>query len=314
MTGGPIRLICVLSENWTLVDPDDLTGIVDIACLAERCSIDTVMLSDHIVLGPAAGALGEPANPRAYAAPGNQNPATASWPHSLSLLAAIGARTTNLRLAASAIIAPLRHPLALAQELATIDRLTGGRLVVQPTVSWHHDEYDALGVSFRRRGEFLDEHLAAWQRVWATNPASFHGHHYRFDDVYLHPKPVRPTGVPMWFGGETMHPALVRRLVAHGTGFNPFGPATADDLATLDAALQAAGRSLADLELISGTRATFDSPTSVADVNQATAHFPEAVAAGYRSFCFKPSQHTDDTRDLPDLFRHLVDYCAGLTE
>ncbi|MFZ9628390.1 MAG: TIGR03619 family F420-dependent LLM class oxidoreductase [Ilumatobacteraceae bacterium] len=306
-----IRLICVLTENWTLVEPDDLRGLIDVACLAERCGIDTVMMSEHLVLGPSANALGEPSNPRAYAAPGNQNPATASWPSSLAMLAAIGARTSTLRLAASALIAPLRHPLQLAQELATIDRMSGGRLVVQPTVSWHRDEYEALGVPFHRRGELLDEHLAAWRRVWTGSPARFEGTHYRFDDVYLHPKPVRPTGVPMWFGGESMHPAIVRRMVEYGSGFNPFGPATADDLALLEAGLVAAGRSLADIELIGGTRAVFEGSNDVADVDRAIAHFPDAIAAGYRSFCFKPSQHTDDVRDLEQLFRHLVDRCNG---
>ena len=74
------------------------------------------------------------------------------WPSSLVLLSAIAAATTRLRLAACAVIAPLRHPLLLARELGTLDLLSEGRLVVQPTVSWHRDEYEALGVPFRKRG------------------------------------------------------------------------------------------------------------------------------------------------------------------
>ena len=101
------------------------------------------MLSEHVVLSPGADADGLMANPRDYALPGNQDPAT-PWPSSGRLLSAIAAATTRLR--AAAIIAPLRHPLLLAKELATLDLLSEGRLVVQPIVSWHEPEYEALGV------------------------------------------------------------------------------------------------------------------------------------------------------------------------
>ena len=149
------------------------------------------MLSEHIVLGPNAGAAGMRRNPREYAGPGNQDPAT-PWPDSIVLMSAIAAATTRLRVIGAAIIAPLRHPLLLAHQLAALDLLAEGRLVVQPTVSWHRDEYDALAVAFSRRGEMLDEHLAAWRAVWASSPTRFEGRHYRFGDVYLEPKPWRP--------------------------------------------------------------------------------------------------------------------------
>src|SRR5690349_9567322 len=147
-----------------MVAPRDLRGLVQLAVDAEAAGADAVMVSEHLALGPSANALGEPDNPREYALPGNQPPQT-PWPSSLVLLSAIAAATTRLRLAASAIIAPLRHPIGLAKELATLDLLSQGRLVVQPTVSWHRDEYEALGVPFERRGELLDEHLAAWHAL-----------------------------------------------------------------------------------------------------------------------------------------------------
>src|SRR5690349_22293961 len=102
------------------------------------------MISEHIVLGPSAGANGVMANPREYALPGNQDPAT-PWPSSLPLLSAIAAVTSRIRLVAGAVLAPLRHPLILAKELATVDLLSEGRLVVLPSVSWSRDEYTALG-------------------------------------------------------------------------------------------------------------------------------------------------------------------------
>ena len=121
------------------------------------------------------------------------------------------------------MIVPLRHPLLLAKELATLDQLSQGRLVVIPTVSWSRDEYEALGVPFGPRGALLDEHLAAWAEVYAHTPASFDGAHYRFCDVYLEPKAYRPDGPRLWFGGQRLHPPLLRRLVRYGHGFNPLG-------------------------------------------------------------------------------------------
>jgi alkanesulfonate monooxygenase SsuD/methylene tetrahydromethanopterin reductase-like flavin-dependent oxidoreductase (luciferase family) len=137
------------------------------------------MISEHIVLGPAAGASGVMANPREYALPGNQDPAT-PWPSSLVLLSAIAAVTGRIRLVAGAVIAPLRHPLVLARELGSLDLLSGGRLVVLPTVSWLEEEYQALGVPFRSRGYLLDEHLQAWATLSRDTPASHSGRHYPF--------------------------------------------------------------------------------------------------------------------------------------
>ena len=166
------RVVMVLSENWTLTPPRDLRALVDMAVCAERAGVDTVMLSEHVVLGPSAGAAGRMQNPRDYAAPGNQDPAT-PWPDSIVLAAAIAAATRELRIALAAVIAPLRHPLLLAKQLATLDLLSTGRLVVQPTVSWAAEEYTALGVPFGERGAILDEQLEAMRAAWTQTPAAY---------------------------------------------------------------------------------------------------------------------------------------------
>src|SRR5215217_8254056 len=182
---------------------------------AEEAGVDAIMLSEHVVLGVGADAHGVMANPRDYAAPGNQDPAM-PWPSSIVLLSAIAQATTTLRLVAGAIIAPLRHPLLLAKELATLDLLAEGRLVVQPTVSWAEEEYAALGVPFRHRGAILDEQLAAMEVAWRDAPASFEGRWFSFRDVWCEPRPFRPEGPRMWFGGQSMHDALLRRIVRYG--------------------------------------------------------------------------------------------------
>jgi alkanesulfonate monooxygenase SsuD/methylene tetrahydromethanopterin reductase-like flavin-dependent oxidoreductase (luciferase family) len=157
------RALMVLTENWTLDPRPSLSDLVDLAVQAEAAGVDGVMVSDHVVLGPTANENGEPLNLRDYAMPGNQDPAT-PWPSPYVLLAAIASRTTSLRLVLGAIVSPLRHPLITAKDLGTLDLLGHGRLVVLPTVSWHRDEYAALGVDFHRRGEILDEHLVTRRR------------------------------------------------------------------------------------------------------------------------------------------------------
>src|SRR5262249_15238566 len=187
------------------------------------------------------------ASPREYALPGNQAPAT-PWPSSLVLLSAIAAVTTRIRLVAGAVIAPLRHPLLLARELGSLDLLSEGRLVVLPTVSWLAEEYAALGVPFGRRGDLLDEHLAAWAVLWRDAPASFSGEHYSFRDVYFEPKAYRPGGPVLWLGGAGMHRRMLARIVAYGDGFNPLGRPARAELAALADAMRAARRGPASPE------------------------------------------------------------------
>jgi probable F420-dependent oxidoreductase len=297
--------VLVLSENWTMVSPRDLRALVRIAAEAEDAGIDGVMLSEHLVLGPSAGALGRPDNPRDYAAPGNQDPAT-PWPDSIVLMSAIAAATTRLRLIAAAIIAPLRHPILLAHQLATLDLLCEGRLVVQPTVSWHREEYDALGVPFERRGELLDEHLAAWRELWSHSPASFAGRWYQFHDIYLEPKPFRVEGPRLWFGGMTVGPWIVRRLVEYGHGFHPFGQPTAKERQPLLEAMAVAGRDMSELEVVGGIRGRFESSGGVADLSEAAEAIPAQLEDGYTTICFKPSQYTDDPAEVGRLCRRLV--------
>jgi probable F420-dependent oxidoreductase len=309
---APPRLVLVLSENHTLVPPRDLGGLVAMAVEAERAGFDGVMVSEHIVLGRGADAEGLPENPRDYALPGNQDPAT-PWPSSLLLLAAVAAVTTRLRLIASAVIPPLRHPLQIAKELATLDLLSRGRLVVQPTVSWHRAEYEALGVPFATRGARLDEHLAAWEVLWTASPTTFHGDHYAFDEVWLEPKPFRPEGPRLWFGGQHLHERLLRRLVRHGHGFNPLGRASEDDLARLATAMTEAGRDVADLEIVGGTRGAFPDAGHPARLDQALDQIPDQVARGFGTICIKPSQFTDDPAEVPELLRRIVDGVAART-
>jgi probable F420-dependent oxidoreductase len=304
--------VLLLSENHTLVPARDLRALVDVAVEAERAGFDGVMVSEHVVLGRGADSEGLPENPRDYALPGNQDPST-PWPSSLLLLAAVASVTSRIRLIAGAVIPPLRHPLLIAKEIATLDLLCEGRLVVQPTVSWHRAEYEALGVPFESRGERLDEHLEAWRRLWRDSPASVDGRHYAFEDVWLEPKPFRPEGPRLWFGGQSMHDRLLRRLVTHGHGFNPLGRPSDDDLTRLAAALTEAGRDPAALEMVGGTRGSFPDSRRPAPLDDALDQIPPQVERGFGTICIKPSQFVDTPEEIPDLLRRIVEGTAART-
>jgi probable F420-dependent oxidoreductase len=279
---------------------------------AEAAGFDAVMVSEHVALGRGSDADGVPENRRDYALPGNQDPAT-PWPDALVLLSAVASATSRLRLVASSIIAPLRHPILLAKQLATLDLLSEGRLVVQPTVSWHRAEYDALGVPFERRGELLDEHLEAWRALWRDSPASFEGRHYRFADVWLEPKPFREGGPTLWFGGQRLHDRLLRRLVAYGSGFNPLGSPTDEDLERLRRAMAETGRDVSDLEMIGGTRGRFPDATSTADLDEALASIPAQLERGFTTICIKPSQFFDGLDGFPAFCREVLERVAQMT-
>ncbi len=310
MPGRPVRLLMVLSENHAIVPPRDLRGLVDLAVQAEAAGVDGVMLSEHVVLGRDSAAAGEMVNPRDYAAPGNQPPSTA-WPSSLVLLSAIAQATTTLRLVAGAVIAPLRHPLLLAKDLGTLDLLSGGRLVVLPTVSWSRDEYAALGVPFAERGQILDEQLEVLARAWGPYPVSHAGPRFPFADVWLEPGAAAPSGPVLWFGGTGMHPRLARRIARFGSGLNPFGPLTDADLATLAVVMSEHGRDLSELELVGGIRGRFAGRDGIADLDEALADLPHQLAQGFTTICFKPAMFAGSAGEVGGLCRELVARVAG---
>jgi probable F420-dependent oxidoreductase len=304
-------MLLILSENWTMTSGRDLPALVRWAREAEDAGFDAVMISEHVVLGPDAGADGVMGNPREYALPGNQDPFT-PWPNSLMLLSAIASATSRIRLVAGAVLAPLRHPLLLARELGTLDLLSEGRLVVQPTVSWSKDEYAALGIPFGKRGRILDEQLEIMELLWRQSPATYAGEFFAFEDVYFEPKAYRPEGPRLWFGGQRMHDRLLHRIVRYGHGFHPLGEPTKADMDRLYEGIAAVGRGAEPLELVGGTRAVFPDDHSCADLGRAMADLPEQMAKGFTTFCLKPSQFTDDPHGVAALCQDVMRHAEAM--
>jgi probable F420-dependent oxidoreductase len=142
-------------------------------------------------------------------------------PDPLDLLAFLAGRTERILLGTGVVVGPHHHPLILAKRLATIDRLSGGRMLLGVGVGWMREELEATGVDFSTRGRRLDEVLAAMRAVWADEAASFHGDFFSFDAMRSEPRPVQVGGVPIHIGGHSE--AAARRAGRFGDGFHPLG-------------------------------------------------------------------------------------------
>ena len=140
----------------------------------------------------------------------------------ITLLSYIAGQTSKIRLVTSVLIVPHRNPLIAAKSLATLDVLSGGRLVVGVGVGWMREEFEALGLPpFEERGAVTDEYIRAFKILWTEDNPSFEGKYISFDDISFLPKPVQKPHPPIWVGGES-RPAL-RRTAELADGWYPLG-------------------------------------------------------------------------------------------
>lgn len=135
-------------------------------------------------------------------------------------LAHVGARQPALGLGASVIVVPMRNAVVLAKELATIDALSGGRLICGVGVGWNETEFGNVGAAdrFRRRGAYLDETILLWRQLWSGSTEPFHGHFHHFDEIRFGPLPVQREKVPIWIGGRSE--AALRRAGRLGDAYH----------------------------------------------------------------------------------------------
>jgi probable F420-dependent oxidoreductase len=186
------------------------------------------------------------------------------FPDPLIWLAYVAARTSTIRLGTGILIVPQRNPLVLAKQLATLDCLSGGRMILGAGIGWLEEEFQALGVPFAGRAQRTEEAIAAMRALWAEEAATFEGSTARFRNCYLRPQP--PGGsIPVHIGGHSEAAAL--RAGRIGDGFFPFG-VSADDLPPLLNALrrgaEEAGRDPSSVE-ITVQRTAISGPEALAD-------------------------------------------------
>lgn len=208
--------------------------------LAEALGYDSVWAGEHVVV-PSPRIVPSPMEP--------EDPILDPLVH----LAFVAAVTDRLLLATGIIILPQRNPLVLAKQAATLDVLSGGRLLLGIGAGYLEPEMTAIGVPMEDRGTRTDDHLAAMRALWTQpGPVEHHGPYVDFAGVDAHPRPVTLGGPRIVVGGHT--PAAYRRSVAHGHGWYGFGLTPEQATACVEGLRQAADQvdrpaELGDLDL-----------------------------------------------------------------
>ena len=177
-------------------------------------------------------------------------------------LAWIGARHPGLRLGTSVIVVPQRNAVILAKELATLDALSGGRVIAGVGVGWSRTEFANLGVAdrFHVRGAYVAETIRLWRHLWSGSSEPFRGRFHSFEDFVFAPLPDQGANLPIVIGGRS-EPALRRTgALADGYHASQAGPATyAERIPVIRAAAEAAGRPMPWLS--ARVRVQFDGET-----------------------------------------------------
>ncbi|KAF0959973.1 LLM class F420-dependent oxidoreductase [Rhodococcus sp. T7] len=223
--------------------------ILEFARAAESLGFDEISAVEHSVV------IADTESEYPYSPTGKSHlPDDCSLPDPLELLSFVAGATTTLGLATGVLVLPNHHPVVLAKRLATLDRLSGGRLRVCLGLGWMREEIEACGGDFDRRGAVADEAIVVMRALWSgTAAVDFKGEYFSFRGAQSWPKPQRDSGVPLFIGGHS--PAAARRAGRLGDGFQPLGLA-GDDLnraiARMRAAAADAGRDPADVELVLG--------------------------------------------------------------
>ena len=180
---------------------------------AERRGFESVFVSDHVALPF------EPKTPYSGSRTGTfPIPPTDTFLEPLTALALVAAVTERVRLGTTVLVLPHRHPVLAAKAIATLDDLSGGRVIVGAGVGWLREEVELFGVPFERRGTWSDEALGVMKRCWADERSKHDGEFFHFDDVGCYPKPAQEPYPVLWIGGNG--PAAYRRVARFGDGFH----------------------------------------------------------------------------------------------
>jgi probable F420-dependent oxidoreductase len=184
-------------------------AIVATAKKAEALGFDAVFVNDHIVV--------------------DGSPRAAPWTNVYDPFVAMSfaaAHTSRIRVGVSVLIMPYRNPVATAKSLATLDRMSGGRLTIGVGAGWNETEFAALGVPYRERGARTNEYLRLWQACWAPGLVSFDGKFFAFAEMHVSPKPLQQPHPPIWIGGFS--DAALRRAARFAAVWQPTPTALAD--------------------------------------------------------------------------------------
>ena len=237
-----MRIGFSLLNNWGI---EDVQALVGLASRAEELGFDSVWVHDHVFnVGHVFDRIGG----RPYYEP-------------LTLLSFVAARTTRVRLGTSVLVLPYHNPIRLAKAAATLDVLSGGRLILGVGVGAIENEMEAMGSPFKERGAFTDEAIAVMRTLWSAEDPRFDGKYSRFAGMKFSPKPLQKPSIPVVIGGVSR--AAIRRAARLGDGWQPLGlspDALGQGIAALREELRACGRDAANVPVSIAMSITASTP------------------------------------------------------
>jgi alkanesulfonate monooxygenase len=195
--GGLSGTFGVAARNFTAYpEMPDAGALVEYGVRMEQLGFDSLWVWDHVLLGV------EPNFPII---------------ESLTLLTAIAARTTKIKLGTGILVLPLRNPVVLAKQLASMDRLSCGRLLMGMASGWYKREFDAVGVPFDKRGRIMDENLDILTRFWTEDMVKGEWTNHKIPAGVMFPKPLQKPRPPILIGGYV--DKVLQRAAVRGDGW-----------------------------------------------------------------------------------------------
>ena len=223
-------------------------GAKKLATVAEEAGFESLWTVEHVVV-PSGYESAYPYDKSGKMAGGAEE---FDLPDPLIWLSYVAGVTERIKLATGILIVPQRNPLVVAKEIATLDHLSGGRMILGVGVGWLKEEFDALGIPFEDRGRRHDDYVEAMRALWQGGKASVHNTYANFDNCISLPRPAQGT-VPIVVGGHSKRAA--QRAARIGDGFFP-GSGGLGELSsvfdTFRAECAAIGRDPAEVELTAG--------------------------------------------------------------
>ena len=191
--------ICI-PNHWGV---EDVRSIFSLATRAEELGFDSIWVSEHVFN---AGHVHQRLGGRPYYDP-------------LAILSYVAAITTRIGLGTSVLVLPYHNPIRLAKTAATLDVMSGGRLILGVGVGALEQELNALGARLAERGAIGDEAIAIMKELWTQEDPTYQGRYHSFSGMKFSPKPIQKPHIPLLVGGNS--PAAIRRAARHGNGWHP---------------------------------------------------------------------------------------------
>ena len=262
-----------IPNNWGVEDPQ---AVINFGPLAEELGFDSVWVMDHLFNN---GYIRERLDDKPYY-------------HPMATLSHISALTSQVKLGTSVLVLPYHNPVELAKYAATLDQMSGGRVVLGVGVGAMTPEFDALGIPMSQRGSLTNESMDIMRELWSNEDPRYSSDRWEFEDLKFSPKPVQSEGesphVPLWVGGGS--PGALRRAARRGNGWHPSGM-SAEEFAIgrqrVRELAESDGRNPDDLVMSARVEVeAHGGPSSqrAADRSRLTGDDPEGMAAGIAAY------------------------------